>query len=197
MKKRKCFLFVFNGYADWEPALAIATLNKYSDFSVLSFSVDGSPVLSMGGLKIHPDTALHEIRPGDVDLLILPGGDRWLKGGNKEIIPLVKSVVDRKASIAAICDATVFLARLGYLNRVWHTSNGPHYLAEKVTSYKGTQYYENLPAVVDDNLITANGAGMVEFAVEILKQQKVFDHSTLEKVYDLYKSGGVNNRLYQ
>ena len=197
MKKRKCFLFVFDGYADWEPALAIATLNKYSDFSVLSFSVEGSPVLSMGGLKIHPDNALREIRPGEVDLLILPGGDRWLKGGNKEIIPLVRSVADRRANIAAICDATVFLARLGYLNQVWHTSNGPHYLSQQVPSYKGKQYYEDLPAVVHDNLITANGAGMVEFAVEILKQQKVFDHATLEKVYDLYKSGGVNNRLYQ
>lgn len=197
MKERKCFLFVFDGYADWEPALAIATLNKYSDFSIISFSVDGSPVLSMGGLKIHPDRSLREIGPGEVDLLILPGGDRWLSTGNKEIIPFVRSVAERKGNIAAICDATIFLARLGYLNQSWHTSNGPHYLLEKVASYKGRQYYEDLPAVVHDNLITANGAGMVEFAVEILKQQKVFDPVTLEKVYDLYKSSGVNNRLYQ
>jgi len=197
MKKRKCFLFVFNGYADWEPALAIATLNKFSDFSIHSFSVDGSPVRSMGGISIQPDSSVNGIDPHSIDLLILPGGDLWKEGGNKEITPIVRSVAERRGHIAAICDATIFLAGLGFLNRVWHTSNGPQYLSEQVASYKGRQYYEDLPAVVDDNLITANGAGMVEFTVEILKRQKVFDEATLEKIYDLYKSGGVNNRLYQ
>ena len=197
MKKRNCFLFVFDGYADWEPALAIATLNKYSDFSIQTFSTDGMIVESMGGVKVQPDKSLNDLDAEYVDLLILPGGERWAEGGNNDIIPFVKSVHDRKGNIAAICDATILLARLGYLNRVWHTSNGSHYLSEKVASYKGWQYYEDLPAVVDHNIITANGAGMVEFAVEILKQQKIFDADTLDKVYELYKSGGVNNRLYQ
>ena len=197
MKKRKCFLFVFNGYADWEPALAVASLNSYSDFSIHTFSIDGSPVVSMGGIKVQPDKALSDIRQEEIDLLILPGGELWLKGKNREITSLVKSVAERKGNIAAICDATTFLAGLGFLNHTWHTSNGPTYLSEKVPSYKGRHYYEDLPAVVHDNLITANGAGMVEFAVEIFRQQKIFDNTALEKVYDLYKSGGVNNRLYQ
>lgn len=197
MKKRKCFLFVFNGYADWEPALAIATLNRFSDFSITSFSIDGLPVQSMGGIKVEPELSLHDIDPSRIDLLILPGGDLWNEGGNNEIIPLVRNIANRRGNIAAICDATIFLARLGYLNRVWHTSNGLHYLREQVASYKGGYYYEDLPAVVDDNIITANGAGMVEFAVEILKQQKIFDATMIEKISDLYKSGGVNNRLYQ
>ena len=92
MKKRKCFLFVFNGYADWEPALVIATLNKFSDFSIHSFSVNGLPVRSMGGLKVQPESPVNEIDPDNVDLLILPGGDLWLQGGNREITGLVKSV---------------------------------------------------------------------------------------------------------
>src|SRR5687767_12399550 len=143
MKKRKCFLFVFDGYADWEPALAIATLNKHSDFSINSFSVDGLPVRSMGGITIQPDISLSEINPDDIDLLILPGGDRWLEGGNKKITPLVKNVANRRGNIAAICDATTFMAGLGYLNRRWHTSNGPRYLPEKVASYRGQYYYED------------------------------------------------------
>ena len=197
MKKRKCFLFIFNGYADWEPSLAIATLKSYSNFSIRSFSIDKSPVRSMAGLTIQPDYSVDEINPDEVDLLILPGGEAWKKGGNREITSMVKSIAARKGNIAAICDGTLFLAGLGYLNRVWHTSNGPDYLPENVASYKGKQYYENLPAVVDNNIITANGAGMVEFTIEILRQQKVFDEVMLEKVCDLYKSGGVNNRLYQ
>lgn len=197
MKKRKCYLFIFNGYPDWEPALAIATLNKYSDFSIHPFSIDGLSVQSMGGIRVQPEISVAEIDPKKVDLLILPGGDVWSKGGNEEVAPLVKHLIQRKRNIAAICDATIFLARHGYLNTVWHTSNGPQYLSENVPSYKGKHYYENLPCVVDENIITANGAGMIEFTIEILRQQKVMDQVTIEKIYDLYKSGGVNNRLYQ
>ena len=197
MKKRKCYLFVFNGYPDWEPALAIASLNKYSDFSIHPFSFDGAVVESMGGIKVQPEFALSQVRSNDIDLLILPGGDAWIKGENEQIAPLVRSVARRKGNIAAICDATVFLAKHGYLDNTWHTSNGANYLPEKVPSYKGKHYFEDLPSVVDGNIITANGAGMVEFAIEIMRQQKVMDEATIDKVYDLYKSGGVNNQLYQ
>lgn len=197
MKKRKCYLFVFDGYADWEPALAIASLNKYSDFSIHTFSKDGSPVRSMGGVNIYPDTSLWHVDPDTIDLLILPGGEAWIEGRNEEIFPLVKRLVKQKRNIAAICDATIFMAKHGYLDNMWHTSNGPKYLSEKVPLYKGKLWYEDLPCVVDNNIITANGAGMIEFAIEIFRQQQIMDSETLEKVYDLYKSGGVNNRMYQ
>lgn len=150
----------------------------------------------MGGIRIQPETSLPQIDPDDIDLLILPGGDSW-NNGNEEIAALVKKVAERKGNIAAICDATVFLARHGYLNRIWHTSNGPEYLSEKLPFYRGRQYYEDLPCVVDENIITANGAGMVEFAIEILKQQKVMDDAALEKIFNLYKSGGVKSQLFQ
>jgi len=195
-KNRKCYLFLFNEYADWEPALAIATLRKYSNFSIVTFTKDGLPVQSMGGLKIHPDTSLSEINSAHIDLLILPGGDVWSEGGNEEIAPLVQSIADRSGNIA-ICDSTIFLAKHGYLNRVWHTSNGPLYLSDKVASYTGEQWYEDLPCVVYDNLITANGAGMIEFAIEIFRQQNAMDEATIEKLYDLYRSGGVKNAFYQ
>lgn len=197
MKKRKCFFFIFNGYADWEPALAIASLNKYSDFSIHPFSIDGHIVESMGGLTIQPEKSLAEIIATEIDLLILPGGDAWTQGLNDAIAPLLEKLMRRKGAVAAICDATVFLAKYGYLDSTWHTSNGEQYLLQKISSYNGRHYYEDLPCVVDGNLITANGAGMVEFAIEILRHQKVMDEITIEKLYDLYKSGGVKNRLYQ
>lgn len=197
MKKRKCFFFVFNGYADWEPALAIAALNKYSDFSIHPFSIDGKAVESLGGLQILPQKSLSDIIATEIDLLILPGGDSWDQGLNDSIVPLIQKLMRRRASIAAICDATVLLAKHGYLDTTWHTSNGMHYLEQKVASYKGKHYFENLPCVVDGNLITANGAGMIEFAIEILRHEEVMDEVTIERVYELYKSGGVQNRLYQ
>lgn len=197
MKKRKCFFFIFNGYPDWEPSLAIASLNKYSDFSIYPFSIDGAAVESLGGLKIQPERSLDELNVNEIDLLILPGGDAWSQGLNDAIAPLVEKLIARKRTVAAICDATVFLAKHGHLNKIWHTSNGAQYLPQRVPSYTGRHYYEDLPCVVDGNIITANGAGMIEFAIEIFRQQEVMDEVTIEKIYDLYKSGGVKNRLYQ
>src|SRR5687768_17704401 len=34
-------------------------------------------VVSMGGLRVTPDVDLASIRPEDVELLVLPGGDLW------------------------------------------------------------------------------------------------------------------------
>ena len=197
MKKRKCFFFIFDGYPDWEASLAIASLNKYSDFSIHPFSVDGHVVESLGGLRISPEKSLAQVMATDIDLLILPGGDAWTQGLNDVIAPLVDKVIRRGSTVAVICDATVFLAKYGYLNSTWHTSNGAQYLPEKVASYKGKLYFEDLPCVVDGNIITANGAGMIEFAIEILRHEKVMDEIMIEKIYDLYKSGGVRNGLYQ
>ena len=55
MKKRLCYLFVFDGFADWEPSLVTAGLNTYSDFEIKTFSVDGKNVKSMGNLIVKPD----------------------------------------------------------------------------------------------------------------------------------------------
>ena len=75
MKTRNCALFLFDGYADWEPALAITGLKNYGGFSITSFSANGDAITSMGGLKVIPEIAMDEIKPNEYDLLILPGGE--------------------------------------------------------------------------------------------------------------------------
>ena len=61
--------------------MTVATLNKFSDFSIRTFSIDGQVIESMGGLKVQPDLSLNDINEPSVDLLILPGGDAWSEGG--------------------------------------------------------------------------------------------------------------------
>src|SRR5688500_8636548 len=100
MKKRMCYMFVFDGYADWEPSLAIVGLHKFTDFAVKTFSKDGKPVRSMGGLLVTPDASLEQVFPNDVDLLLLPGGDAWDEGGNQEITPLLNAVLDQNRMVA-------------------------------------------------------------------------------------------------
>ena len=89
MRKRVAYLFVFDGFADWEPSLVTAGLNSYSDFEIRTFSIDGKPVNSMGNLNVTPNFKLEEIKVTDFDLLILPGGKKWEDGGNTEIAKLI------------------------------------------------------------------------------------------------------------
>jgi putative intracellular protease/amidase len=188
MKKRMCYVFVFDGYADWEPSLAIAGLHKFTDFSVKTFSVDGKPVRSMGNLWITPDASLPQVFPNDVDLLLLPGGDAWDERKNKEIEPLLNAVLDQNRMVAAICGATGYLAEHGYLDEVDHTSNHmEHYLAKVAPNYKGHQHYKKEHAVTAGNFITANGTAIVPFADAIFEHFNLFEFEELSFWFQFFK----------
>lgn len=191
MKTRSCYLFVFNGFADWEPALVTSGLNAYSDFTIKTFSVDGGVVRSMGNLKIMPDMKLDEVKVSDFDLLLLPGGESWTEGGNTEISSLVKETFDSGRLLAGICAATTFLAKQGAFNEIRHTSNGLEYLQQHVPGYNLEHDYVNLPAVLDKNVLSAKGAGMVEFAYEVFKYFNLFKQEELDGWLSIYKNSGV------
>jgi putative intracellular protease/amidase len=75
--------------------------------------------------------------------------------------------------IAAICGATLAVARMGLVRGRRHTSNGLRYLRDNVPSYDDASAYVDAPAVRDRGLITASGLGDVEFARELLEELKV------------------------
>jgi putative intracellular protease/amidase len=191
MKERTCYLFIFDGFADWEPSLVTTGLNRYSNFEIKTFSVDGRIIQSMGNLGVKPDLKLEEIKLADIDLLILPGGNAWELGGNTEISALTKEVFYQGKTIAAICAATTFLAKQGLYSTIKHTSNGLEYLKKQVTEYDAENNYVNLPCVADKNVITANGAAMIEFAHKIFEHFEVFKKEELNYWLALYKSGGM------
>ena len=197
MKNRTCALFLFDGYADWEPALAVAGLNTYSDVAIETFSVDGRLVASMGGLAVQPQKALSAMRADHIDLLLIPGGDAWEQksGVNREIGPLVQELMGKQKPVAAICGATILLGEMGLLDAVPHTSNGPGYLEAHCPAYRGGALFQLQPCVASGGLITANGAAMIEFAGAVYKVFGVFDEPTLAGVQELYKSGGMVNNL--
>jgi len=174
-KTRRCCMFVFDGFADWETSHAIAGLSRFTDFRVDLFSSTGRPVRSMGNTKVTPDLALSDIQADHIDLLLLPGGGAWEEGANREVIPLVRDTIRAGKVVAAISGATILLGQEGHLNCVGHTSDNIEYLSRLAPAYCGEDWYINKPCVRDSNLITANGAAGLEFAAEI------FRHFGLEK----------------
>lgn len=188
MKKRTCLLYVFNGFSDWEPALAIAGLQQFTDVEVKTFSINKSPVRSMGNVLVQPDLDLDEVRKMTCSILILPGGDPWDQGANREILPLVRELNDERIPLAAICGATSFLAQNQFLDERPHTSNHlEYYLEKEAPSYRGHKLYVKEACVTDGNLITANGTAIVPFAEAIFRKLNVLENEELASWFNFFQ----------
>jgi putative intracellular protease/amidase len=183
-------VLIFDGFADWEPAHALAELRRWGKRSVVAVGFDLEPVTSMGGLRVAPNRALGDVRPSEMEILILPGGDLWENTyPETELNRLLTDLIAAGVPIAAICAGTLAVARAGLLNDRRHTSNLRGYIAEHVPHYSGAALYEAVPAVNDHGVITASGLAPVEFAREIFKQLKIFTAADEELWFDMFKHG--------
>jgi putative intracellular protease/amidase len=189
MTGKNVYIFLFDGYSDWEISYAAPEIMNSGKYGIKTFSLDGRNVRSMGGLNVYPDMPLAAINPADVAILVLPGGKAWEERILNEIIPFVKNLKKSGIPVAAICGATLFLADIGFLDNVKHTSNAREYLQSMSAVYKGIDKYLDALAVTDDNIITASGIAPVEFASEIFLKLEIYEPAMVEKWYRLFKYG--------
>ena len=189
--QRAVHVVVFDGYADWEPGHALAELRRSGKRTVRTVGFSTESVVSMGGLRVLPDIALSDVRPDDVELLILPGGDMWQSESYPRVAleSLVTALVERDTPVAGICAGTVALARARVLDDRRHTSNMQVYLPQYAPEYAGQANYIERPAVRDRHVITASGLSPVDFARDIFAELSVFapEHETLW--FDMFKHG--------
>ena len=186
MDNQTAYLFVFDGFADWEPASALAELRRTFGFSVQTVGLTRNYVKSMGGLKILPDLLIGEAQPDLTGILIVPGGDAWMRGEMKEVTGLVKAVTGAGKPVAAICAATLSLAHAGLLDDHRHTSNGNGFIPRHVPKYRGQELYQKQRAIRDGNVITANGLAPFAFAAEIFRTvapDRIDDIAAYEGLY--------------
>ncbi len=189
MQKTKVYVFIFDGYSDWEPPYAMAEISKSDRYQLLTVAMDKKAVRSVGGLTIIPDLSLKETDLNDAALVILPGGPAWEEKKYREIIPVLENYIKQEGKIAAICSATTLLAEIGVLDTIKHTSNAKVYLQHHVPFYRGGNNYIDEPAVMDKNFITAAGTAPVEFAREIFKALSLMDETKIEEWFQLFKNG--------
>jgi putative intracellular protease/amidase len=167
---RTVHLYVFDGFADWEAAFAVAGIHnpqfqrEPGRWQVKTVGPGRHAVpRSMGGVSVLPDMAVEDLQPDDSAMLILPGGS------------------------GAICGATAALARAGWLESRPHTSNALAYL--KGTGYGGAELYRDAAVVRDGTLITAGGMAPIEFAAAIFDLLGIYEPEALEAWVQLYKTG--------
>lgn len=190
MPRKAVYVMVVDGFADWEPAHAVAELRRHGDYRVESVGLSQAPVESMGGIRVLPSTTLAEVDPDDVAVFILPGGDRWENAPMEpELEATLKRLDAEHVPIAAICGATVAIARADLLRGRRHTSNGLTYLKSHVPSYAEAENYVEAPAVRDGGLITASGVADVEFARELFEELEVLSPSDRAAWADAFRNG--------
>jgi len=188
---KKIVVYVTDTLADWElgyvlPGLAMAN-GTQPRFDVVIAGTSMEPVTTKGGLTVVPAQSLAEIDPHDIDMLIIPGADTWAEG-HDEVLALASDLVTAGRPVAAICGATLGLARAGLLDDRPHTSNAPDYLA-MAPSYHGAEHYRDAKVVAGDTIITAPATAPIDFARAIFERLDAFPAPVLEAWYGLYTTG--------
>jgi len=181
--------------SDWEIGYLIAELNSgryfkkgLAAFEVITVGIDRSPVTTMGGITILPTISIDECQLNSTDVLILPGGNTWLESIHDPLLKKVSIALNEEIIIAAICGATVGLAKIGLLDSRKHTSNDLEYLKMFCSHYIGDKHFQKGPAITDGNLVTASGTAPLEFAVHVLRLLDVFRPETLQAWLNLYQT---------
>lgn len=191
--QRAIHIVIFDGFADWEPAHALAELRRWGKRTIRTVGFDDNPVVSMGGLRVIPDVTLASVRPEDVELLILPGGDLWQTDAypRSAVETLIAALLAAETPVAAICGGTVAMARAHALDDRRHTSNMPSYLKKYAPEYTGAEHYVAEPAVSDRHVITASGLASVDFAKAIFAELGMFSKENEAMWFDMFKHGKI------
>ena len=190
MTQKRVYVFAQSGFADWEPAHALAELRRHGKYEVRVVGLTLDHVRSMGGLSIQPDITIGEVDPADVAVMIVPGGDSWEREApDTAVLDLLIKLDQLGVPIAAICAATTVIARAGLLRGRKHTSNGLAYLKHHVPGYAEDANYVDAPAVRDRGLVTASGLADVEFAREVMAELGVLNDELRGQWTAIFRSG--------
>jgi putative intracellular protease/amidase len=181
---RTVHVAVYDTMADWEVGHAVAHINngawqrRPGSVRVATLAAGPEPVTTAGGVRILPDATLAEVDPTRGAMLILPGADTWLAGGNGEFVEAARACLAAGVPVAAICGATGGLAAAGLLDDRRHTSNALAFL--EAMGYGGSARYVDEPAVTDGDLVTASGIAPVAFAREIFARLDLYEPEVLD-----------------
>lgn len=183
-------VLLVDGFADWEPAHALAELRRWGHRTIRSVGFTAAPVTSMGGLRVMPDVDIASVHANDIELFIIPGGTLWESDAypRAPLEALLTELVDAGTPVAAICGATLALGRAGLLDDRRHTSNARTYLTH-VNGYAGGDHYMDVPVAVDRHVITASGLAAVDFASAIFAELGVANAEQRAMWFEMFKHG--------
>jgi len=195
MQEKEVLLFLTDHWADWEASHAIVGISFAKQYVVKTIGIDKLPKVSIGGMRAEIDYSIEEYQDFDnLAMIILTGGFLWGENRYDEIADFVRKASKNSVPIAAICGATIFLAKHGFLNDIKHTGDELEYFEEMLQNeegYKGQEHFSVKQVINDGRFITANETAALEFAREIFYTLKTDTDEEINSWYEKYKHGLV------
>jgi len=138
--------------------------------------LEGKPVLGILGTTLPPNKdqkvkTINEVKVKDYDILVLPGGVKAMEKvrQNKNIIQFISDFNKQKKIIACICSG----AQLLISAKVVKGRKIAGYYSMKDDLINAGAEYTDLPAVIDDNIVTtAHYKDMGSWMREVIKKLK-------------------------
>jgi len=164
MSKTIAFVIAFKDFKDEEYFIPKEIFER-NGFEVKTVSWQKGIALGIGGGEAEIDLTLEELK--DFDALVFAGGNGATRYFDDEKAhEVIINAFNQGKVIAAICIGPAILALAGILKgkkaTVWHNDMNKSLI--KQLQDKGA-IFEDLPVVIDGNIITANGpAAAKEFA---------------------------------
>lgn len=191
MERRKILYVLLEEWADFEWSFISTALHFYKDkFENITVGISKDVVNSIGGLKVVPDYDLTEASNLDFDTLILIGGNKWKETKCQQLDDFVKKCAAAGKTVAAICNASSYLASIGLLNDVDHTTNNLEETKQWAqSSYTNESSYKQQQCVTSKNIITANGSASLEFARDVMLKLGDIPEEGIMWWYNFNKNG--------
>ena len=160
-------IVLIDGFADWETPLIAGIGGDFYGLNARYVTPGGGDLTSIGGLRV---AGLPDFLPRGDEVIVLCGSDGWCRADAPDLSVPLREAHDNGQTVAAICAATLSLARAGLLEGRAHTSNGLDFLKYHLPDYSAQQTYRDLPhAVADGGIVTAPGTAPVTFAGEVFR----------------------------
>jgi putative intracellular protease/amidase len=165
----KVLFLAYPGYVDFEIGHSLFFLRKLGGAKVITATLDGGAVESIGGLVTQAQIVLSQADPRDYDLVLISGGDEVAQMiNNVQVSEFLQKSNELQKPIAAMCASSTLLGKAGLLK-------GHHFTCTKSTYdrfkdvFVGAEYTGS-PIEVVDNLITAQGTAFAEFTLAVIDQ---------------------------
>jgi len=166
-------LFLYDNFVDFE---ITQLLMLFKDQPLITVGFSKGLVKSYGKLQVQADISIADLKPEEVELFIIPGGEpkefiRNSKYTSKiEVLNTkLKKLVSNGSIIGAICGGPTFLANAGILDGKKCTAT----IADDEKEFFRNTIFKDSDLEIDQNIITAKGQAFTEFAVAIARKSDI------------------------
>ena len=159
--KKVVFVVAYKNFRD-EELFDTLEIIKQNGISYDIASIEKGTATGMFGGIVNVTKTLNEVNVNDYDAIILIGGSGVPSiRSSAKLINIIQEFYSKKKLICAICWSPTILAKANILKdkkaTVWLGYDPEYKMNTNEVLKKYGAKFENLPVVVDENIVTANG----------------------------------------